>query len=201
MPFTTGLSDPGTRLDILLAAGRLFAERGFANVSIREICDAAGITPPTLYYYFGNKDRLFEAVIRNSLNLDDFRDVLAAALARRTDPAERLKEFIYQYMASMPRGFFNPGMFLDTTTNVSEISVGKVRVEFASIDEMACEIIDAGIQQEDFKPVDLKRATEFLMNLLMAYVIGEVHFGQSHDPSKTAEFIHEIVLNGLRSNL
>lgn len=194
------LTDPSTRTDILSAAARLFAERGFANVSIREICEAAGITPPTLYYYFGNKDRLFETVIRNSLSLTDFKTSLVHALNRMVDPAEKLGTFIYQYLATMPRGFFNPGMFLDTTTNISEISVDKVRLEFEAINHLACEIINDGIQRGDFKPVDLQLSTEFLMNLLMAYVVGEVHFGQKHDPDQTARFIQEIVLNGLRSS-
>jgi len=41
-----------------LAAARLFANRGYAGTSVREIVAMAGVTKPTLYYYFKNKDDL-----------------------------------------------------------------------------------------------------------------------------------------------
>jgi hypothetical protein len=52
-----------------------------------------------------------------------------------------------------------------------------------------------------FKPVDPDRATEYLMNLLMAYVLGEVHYGQSHQPDDASRFITDMFLNGLRGRI
>jgi AcrR family transcriptional regulator len=197
-------SDPKdlrTRDEILTAAGQLFAERGFANVSIRDICDAAGVTPPTVYYYFGNKERLFQAVIRGSLSLDGFRVSLAEAVQRHSEPDAQLGAFIHHYLASMPRGFFNPGMFLNNTTQLTEFSTDRVRSEFEAIDELARQSIAAGMESGMFKQVDLDRATEYLMNLLMAYVLGEVHYGQSHEPDETSRFITDMFLNGLRGRI
>lgn len=48
-------------------AAELFARKGFAATSIREIADAAGITKPTLYYYFGSKEGLVRH-IHDSVN-------------------------------------------------------------------------------------------------------------------------------------
>jgi len=48
----------------LLAAGtRLFAEKGFAGVSIRELATAAGVNSALISYHFGGKEGLYEAVI------------------------------------------------------------------------------------------------------------------------------------------
>lgn len=44
---------------ILDAALRLFALKGYAATTVREIVDAVGITAPSLYYYFGNKEGLY----------------------------------------------------------------------------------------------------------------------------------------------
>lgn len=54
-------NDPGTnsRKHLLEIALRLFAQKGYAATSIREIVDAAGTTAPSLYYYFGNKEGLY----------------------------------------------------------------------------------------------------------------------------------------------
>src|SRR5699024_5537327 len=41
---------------ILTEATRLFAERGFAGTSLKDIADATGLTRPALYHYFANKE-------------------------------------------------------------------------------------------------------------------------------------------------
>ena len=45
-------------------AERLFAERGYRNVTVRDIADAAGVTHPLIYYYWGSKGSLLAAVTR-----------------------------------------------------------------------------------------------------------------------------------------
>src|SRR5437763_4854441 len=49
------------RTRILEAAAGLLTES--ADVSTRAVCDAAGVTAPTLYHYFGDKDGLLAAVV------------------------------------------------------------------------------------------------------------------------------------------
>ncbi|MBI1941283.1 MAG: TetR/AcrR family transcriptional regulator, partial [Acidobacteria bacterium] len=90
------------------AATRLFAEKGFAATSTREICQRAGITKPVLYYHFGNKEQLFRDLILDACNesrkqlllasqrgktsLDKLIDVIAAdfALTRRNPSLSRM---------------------------------------------------------------------------------------------------------------
>jgi TetR/AcrR family transcriptional regulator len=48
---------------IMEAALSLFSRRGYESTGIQEVVDAAGITKPTLYYYFGSKQGLLEAVV------------------------------------------------------------------------------------------------------------------------------------------
>jgi AcrR family transcriptional regulator len=48
-----------TAVKIVDAAGKLFMQRGYTAVSITDIIKAAGITKPTLYYYFPDKEELF----------------------------------------------------------------------------------------------------------------------------------------------
>jgi TetR/AcrR family transcriptional regulator len=51
------------RTNILDCALALFADRGYDAVGIQEIVDAAGITKPTLYHYFGSKRGLIDALL------------------------------------------------------------------------------------------------------------------------------------------
>jgi len=51
--------DSPTALRIVDAAAQLFMQRGYTAVSITDIIRAAGVTKPTLYYYFADKEELF----------------------------------------------------------------------------------------------------------------------------------------------
>src|SRR5690348_1857683 len=48
---------------IIEAAAALLAKSVDGGVSTREICDAAGVTAPTLYHYFRDKESLLRAVV------------------------------------------------------------------------------------------------------------------------------------------
>ncbi len=53
------------RSNILSCALRLFASRGYDAVGIQEIVDAASVTKPTLYHYFGSKQGLLDALLKD----------------------------------------------------------------------------------------------------------------------------------------
>lgn len=57
------------RQRILETAGRLFAERGYAATSVRDIADELGIANPSLYHHFSSKAELLEEVLREPLDL------------------------------------------------------------------------------------------------------------------------------------
>ena len=51
-----------TRSAVMRAAERLFAERGFAGTSMRDLAEASGISQPLIHHHFGSKDALYHAV-------------------------------------------------------------------------------------------------------------------------------------------
>lgn len=53
--------------DILAIAERMFAEQGYAAVSIRQIAESAGVNPALVHYYFKNKRSLLRAVLVHAL--------------------------------------------------------------------------------------------------------------------------------------
>jgi AcrR family transcriptional regulator len=53
----------GLRQQIMDAALELFANKGYAATTIREIIDKVGVTAPSLYYYFGSKEGLYRELI------------------------------------------------------------------------------------------------------------------------------------------
>lgn len=58
------MSSENSKDEILKNACSLFAEKGYDAVSVQEVCEKAGITKPTLYYFFGSKKGLLESLIK-----------------------------------------------------------------------------------------------------------------------------------------
>jgi TetR/AcrR family transcriptional regulator len=80
---------------ILARALDLWSERGYDAVGVQEIVDAAGITKPTLYHYFGSKRGLLDALIdERSAGL---RDALARAADYRGDLVLTLESVVRAY--------------------------------------------------------------------------------------------------------
>ena len=59
-------SDPRQRL--LDAGLKLFANRGYAGTAVQDITEEAKVTKPTLYYYFENKEGLFQALVDQAMD-------------------------------------------------------------------------------------------------------------------------------------
>lgn len=57
--------DQSARLRVLAAATRIFTQKGYAATSVREIVEAAGVTKPILYYYFGNKEGIYLEILED----------------------------------------------------------------------------------------------------------------------------------------
>ena len=56
--------EPNARQRLLETATELFAYKGYAGTSVREIVDRAGVSKPVLYYYFKSKEGLFYAILK-----------------------------------------------------------------------------------------------------------------------------------------
>ncbi len=54
------------RKKILDASLELFASKGYEGTSIRDIADKAGVTLPNIYYYFKDKEGLYQAVLKET---------------------------------------------------------------------------------------------------------------------------------------
>jgi AcrR family transcriptional regulator len=81
-----------SRARILQAALSLFSERGYEATSTREICELAGITKPTLYYFYRSKEGVYRALIEDGDR--QFHELLEQALASNGTFRERCKNMV-----------------------------------------------------------------------------------------------------------
>jgi AcrR family transcriptional regulator len=83
---------PDRREQILTSAAALFASRGVAATTVRQIADEVGILSGSLYHHFESKEAIVHEII--GPYLDDLRARYTAALHQQTDPSDRLRTLV-----------------------------------------------------------------------------------------------------------
>jgi AcrR family transcriptional regulator len=140
------------RADLLAATERLMIETGSAeSVSIRAIADAVGVTPPSIYLHFPDKDSLILAVCERHFEV--FDSVIEEAGRSTDDPVESLRRRGRAYVRF---GLENPEpyriLFMTRTesTRQYDIVVGAGARAFQHLVDAVQRCIDAGA----FRPAD-----------------------------------------------
>ncbi len=87
LPQPTAARGGDMRAQLLVAATRLFAERGFDGTALQDIADAVGIRKPSLLHHFASKDDLRLAVLDDLLSR--WKDILPALLMAATNAGRR----------------------------------------------------------------------------------------------------------------
>lgn len=101
---------PNRQANILQAAERLFATRGFHGVSIRDIADEAGVPLALVGYYYGPKLSLYHAIFRAHAGYIDVRLQSLAEAQQKAPPGQLLEEIVKAFVlpvlevASQPAG-------------------------------------------------------------------------------------------------
>ena len=86
--------DQATRARLLKVAIRLFAERGFARVTVREICRRARANVAAVNYHFGGKEGLYREVIQTAIDTMQTTTAAARAAGQDLGPEERLRAYV-----------------------------------------------------------------------------------------------------------
>jgi AcrR family transcriptional regulator len=91
-PVRTNARGERTRAQLLESAVALLEERGYAGLSIAALCEHAAVAPTAIYWHFGSKAGLMEAVLGR---IDGgFVERIRVDVAATTDPDERLDRLI-----------------------------------------------------------------------------------------------------------
>lgn len=75
------------------AAMTLFAEQGFEQTTVEDICEAAEVARKTFYNYYGSKQDLIRA-LSDSMLYDETANVIELAIEKHASTAERLRYIV-----------------------------------------------------------------------------------------------------------
>ena len=94
------MSTDDTRTRIVNAAGPVFAEKGFANATIRDICQAANVNVASVNYHFGDKEQLYIETVTQA-HERKVRQVQFPVWPPGIPPEEKLRDFVRTLMTRM----------------------------------------------------------------------------------------------------
>jgi TetR/AcrR family transcriptional regulator len=136
-----------TRAEILAAAERHFAERGFEAARLEDIAADVGIRRAAIFYYFGGKDELYAAV------LDEVFDAGMATLPSHGSAAERIEASLIGWIDYVARRPSVARLILREAASAQPGAASPlVRVGRAPVDWFRA-VIDEGVASGELKPL------------------------------------------------
>ncbi len=155
------------RKQLLINCFDLFADRGYAAITMRQIAQGLGVSTGTLYHYFSSKEVLFEQFVE-AMSQRDFAQIATALNAAKT-PAERL-EIGYDYVANN-RDYFFKQMLIYTDFHQHQERTGAKSTVMQQIDQQVEQIITDILEIND--PSIARFVLAHIDGLIMGVLYGE----------------------------
>jgi AcrR family transcriptional regulator len=163
--------------EIVSAALEVFVERGFATAKLEDVARRAGVTKGTIYLYFENKEALFKAVVRETIV-----PVIAKgeALAQsHTGSARALfEQLVREYWRLVGETALAgiPKLMMAEAGNFPQLARFYYEEVAVRGHRLMASVLERGIKQGEFRPVDLTVAAKLAMAPLMHAVIARRAF-------------------------
>jgi len=142
------------RKEIINGFFKVVAEKGFANASIREITEAAGVSKGVLHHYFENKEAMVLGVMDHVL--ETYMSEFLEGLEKSEAASDQLEFFFSWFMdlgrfdMEFSRAWMEFWILSKTNTAISEA----LRNCYGQMVEVLAKIIRKGVEFGEFKKVD-----------------------------------------------
>ena len=163
--------------EIVAAALEVFVERGFAAAKLADVARRAGVTKGTLYLYFDSKEALFKAVVRETIV-----PVIAQgeALARSFTGSARelVEQLVREYWRLVGETALAgiPKLMMAEAATFPELTRFYYEEVVTRGHRLMAGVIERGIENGEFRPVDVKVAAKLAMSPLMHAVVAKRAF-------------------------
>lgn len=180
---------------ILQKALELFATKGYDATSVREICEAATITKPTLYHFYGSKEGVYRALVNGAL--EGFRAAVGRALEGEGSVRDRLRRLI---LASFDAARREPGLSRFVLGLIHHPPNSAPSTDFVRFYEGILSLVSVAVEDAVGRaeiapgPVDIRLLV--LMGSLMEALHGYLLAGRPELTSGLADALVDTILRG-----
>jgi AcrR family transcriptional regulator len=192
-------NEQSVRKTLLVAGIDLFAEKGYASTSVREIVSAAGVTKPVLYYYFQSKEGLFQAILDSAAEEQEV--ILKEALQK---PGTALERIVHLYRRIYTALMENQQLFKLINHLFFGPPHGAPRYDIERFHRRMAEVIKdilkEGFLRGEVREVDAEEATLLVLGVTDYCFHRDYLHPESMDPDR-AERLLRLAFEGLQKGI
>jgi TetR/AcrR family transcriptional regulator len=180
---------------ILNKALELFSRKGYDATSVREICEAAGITKPTLYHFYGSKEGVYRALVNGSL--DSFRAQLLARIEEPGPVRDRLRSVARSYF-EIARGNRELVRFMLALTHNPSSSAPAADIPrfYEEVVALVARVVEEGVARGELRPGATEPRMLALMGALGESLVGQLVVGRPELTAELADALVDTILDG-----
>ncbi len=181
---------------ILETATRLFVERGYHGLSMREIAEACSLSKAGIYYHFEDKEQLFLVILEKSL--DELEVITRQAADLPGSTRARIAFFMQALFTRLPS--YQRSVIRLANQDINQLAPEK-RAQFALRYEekfirVLVSILQAGAARGELKPIAPEWAVWALLGLAYPFFSpGSTRSGQAD--AQVAEMIVSVFMDGM----
>ncbi len=153
------------RADILRAAARLFAARGYGDSSLTDVAAAMGYSKGAIYNYFASKQEIYDAIIIETLS--GLCAATAAAVDPAAPPADRLRQYMMAHAHFLGENYDSFVTMLVGYSGMADLELKGDALKLRDAHEgQLRDIVAAGIADGTFRDVGAAMVGRAVLSLL-----------------------------------
>jgi len=175
-----------TRQRLLEAAGEVFANRGFRDATIREICEKAQANVAAVNYHFGDKEELYAAVF------DYARTCAVAQFNELVSPTVPPEERLHAFVRAVLTRFYDEGRpawlgklvareMIEPTKALDSLVNGQIRPNSERLRALVRELIGREIDEQELWRCAFSIAAQWLFYFHCGQVVKRLNPNQRFD--------------------
>ena len=179
---------------IIDAAARVFAERGFHGATTQDIADVLGIRQASLYYYFSSKEAALELVCLRGV--EGFFEAAKAIAARPESARKRLVSLIGSHLSPLVDRADFVKVFLNERQHLPRESRRRIGRWSRGLERIFEDVIKEGVAKGEFR-ADLAVRMATLAILGMCNAASSWQRKENIDVTDIAEEFARLVIDGM----
>jgi AcrR family transcriptional regulator len=191
------------RTEILEAAVKVFAAKGFHTATVAEIAAASGFAIGTLYQIFASKEQLYTAMLTEKLAM--MYAGIRAAVEEEADCVRKIELLIasqFQYVEENAEfcSIFVRGDYLSLSEGRAEVHE-KMRCDYDLYVSFIEEVLRDGIRRGILKKIDPPLMAAALTGIVNSYASKWLAVAQGESLKGKVPFVRDIFLEGVRKDV
>jgi AcrR family transcriptional regulator len=179
---------------IIEAAARVFAERGFHGATTQDIADVLGIKQASLYYYFSSKEAALELVCLRGA--EGFFEAAKAIAARPESARKRLALLIYSHLSPLVDRADFVNVLLNERQHLPTVSRRRIGRWSRGLERIFEEVIKEGVAKGELRAaLDPRMAT--LAILGMCNAVSSWQRNENVDVTQISAEFARLVIDGI----